>query len=157
MPRSAGKLVDLGGAVGLNLGSRPDRPGDFPAGGGFLDGVALIGQGFRQMAMEHRLKVRGIAVNILHLGRLPLAFHLIESGVEDEGVCMHVWIGDAIDRACGEVDMLADQHIARHAVGHLAVFADAGLHGLLHLGQRRSQCQAEGIEDCVIAGQGVEQ
>jgi hypothetical protein len=49
--------------------------------------------------------------------------------------------------------MLAPRHVAGYAVGHLAAFADAGLHRLFHLGQRRGKCQAKRGEDGGIAGE----
>lgn len=66
-------------------------------------------------------------------------------------------IGYPAHRPGGQVDMLAVEHFAGHAVEHLTAFTDAGLHGLFHLGQRQIQREAERRQDGGVAGKRKEQ
>lgn len=80
-----GKLIDFGGAEG-EFRQEAGKARDFPAGSGFLQGIALIGQCFGQVGMEHGLVVGSITVDVGDLGGFPLPLDPVPRRIEDEGV-----------------------------------------------------------------------
>lgn len=91
---------------------------------------------------------------MLDLGGFPAGFGGIEGGVEDVGMYVGVGIGNASDRAGGEVDEFGPAEVAGIAVPVGPVNADAGLglgfdvgHGILH-------AVAEGLEEARVVSEG---